>query len=53
MCFSSEPHGNNKLFVDPVEKAILEGEKLIIAGRIVSVPELKIRRTLFVGLLQD
>jgi len=25
----------------------------MIAGRIVSVPELKVRRTLFVGLSQD
>jgi len=28
MPFSSEPYGNQKLFVDPVGKAILEGDKL-------------------------
>jgi len=28
MPFCSEPYGNKELFVDPVGKAILEGEKL-------------------------
>jgi len=28
MPFCSQPYGNKKLFVDPVAKAILEGEKL-------------------------